>query len=215
MVSVNEFNSTNSILKFTFAPFKHNPEFHYLSQWCEETMKWDRVEPSFLGGRAHFSGEEVPPKVLEAVDKYIQNGYSYPQVLVFEEKHGTRYFDASTPRNLGMACLKILSERLNEGYYTVYGEEPEKPKYLPESVANDSYLKKQVEAQWGRFHRAQGQRREALGFVSSVQEVLVSLDYFKAYRLIDERSGYEYERAELECCEIATYVRKETRTVEA
>lgn len=38
-------------------------------------------------------------------------------ILVAREKHGDRYFDASTPELLAAASLKLLRERMKEGWY--------------------------------------------------------------------------------------------------
>jgi hypothetical protein len=47
-------------------------------------------------------------------------------ILIFKEKHGDRYFDASTPEAKSAAFLKILRERFNSGYYY---EEPKSPEH--------------------------------------------------------------------------------------
>lgn len=39
------------------------------------------------------------------------------QILVIKERHGTSYFQASTPEELDKSCKKILGEKLSGGYY--------------------------------------------------------------------------------------------------
>lgn len=39
------------------------------------------------------------------------------RIIMFEEKHQTRYFDASTDEVLSRACVKVLRERVDEGYW--------------------------------------------------------------------------------------------------
>jgi hypothetical protein len=39
------------------------------------------------------------------------------QIIVAEEKHGTYYYDASTPEAWAWSSLKILTNRFNEGYW--------------------------------------------------------------------------------------------------
>lgn len=39
------------------------------------------------------------------------------QILIAKEKHGKRYFDASTPELLAGACLTLLRERMEDGTY--------------------------------------------------------------------------------------------------
>jgi hypothetical protein len=45
------------------------------------------------------------------------------KILVAQEKHGNRYFKASTPEELDVSCKKILSERLEEKDYWYYNDE--------------------------------------------------------------------------------------------
>lgn len=39
------------------------------------------------------------------------------KIIVFKEKHGNRYFDASTDEKVQAVALKIFNERLKEGYW--------------------------------------------------------------------------------------------------
>lgn len=41
------------------------------------------------------------------------------QILVLTEKHGDRFFDASTPEKLDWSAAKVLKERAEEGYWYV------------------------------------------------------------------------------------------------
>lgn len=50
------------------------------------------------------------------------------RILVFREKHAHRYFDASTDELTAKACVKILRERMNDGYW--YSREYEKAEKL-------------------------------------------------------------------------------------
>lgn len=96
-------------------------------------------------------------------------------IVIFEEKHSTRYFDASTEDALAAACLKILKERLQAGYWyyrnyeapeLVFGAEDaaimamtdEQKSVLPESVRAD------IEQKQNRLIRqaANYQREKAL-----------------------------------------------------
>jgi len=45
------------------------------------------------------------------------------KILVAQEKHGNRYFKASTPEELDISCKKILSERLKEKDYWYWNDE--------------------------------------------------------------------------------------------
>lgn len=51
--------------------------------------------------------------------KYLENKYVCKpgKILVFKEKHSTRYFDMSTVENRNGAFLKLFKERKNDGWY--------------------------------------------------------------------------------------------------
>lgn len=114
-MKVNEFN--NNAFRFVHRPSKYAPEFHYLTQWCSETDSWQRVPPRWIQPRAHFDGFEIPDKILAGINEYIDNGTRVPCILISREKHGTRYFDASTLATMGSACLQLLNERTSGEYY--------------------------------------------------------------------------------------------------
>lgn len=52
--------------------------------------------------------------------------------FVFKEKHGTRYYDASTMKRAHGAALQVLKDRTEEGWYEDY--ELDDPKSQAESI---------------------------------------------------------------------------------
>lgn len=55
------------------------------------------------------------------------------KILVFTEKHGNRYMKASTQEELQESCLKVLRDRMDDGWYY----EPEEP-YQPTVSKEDA-----------------------------------------------------------------------------
>lgn len=41
----------------------------------------------------------------------------YPTIIIFEEKHGSRYFIAHNNKEVGQIALKVIADRLEEGYW--------------------------------------------------------------------------------------------------
>lgn len=41
----------------------------------------------------------------------------YADILVTNEKHGTYFYDVSTPEKLSKVCLALIKERLGDQYY--------------------------------------------------------------------------------------------------
>ena len=75
------------------------------------------------------------------------------KILIFKEKHGTRYMKASTPEEIQESCLKILRERLKFGYYDL-PECPEPPKISLEDGRNlPEMYKNSVEQEWKTYER--------------------------------------------------------------
>jgi hypothetical protein len=66
------------------------------------------------------------------------------RIIIFKEKHGDSYFDASTDEALTRACLAVLRDRNQYGWYY----EPEKPErsYSKEERAILAMTDEQVEA---------------------------------------------------------------------
>lgn len=65
-------------------------------------------------------------------------------IVIFKEKYGKRYFDASTPEALGLACVKVLKERAEAGYFYYREYEADGPKFDKETqealALNDEQL---------------------------------------------------------------------------
>lgn len=57
------------------------------------------------------------------------------RLIIFQERKGNRYFDASTLGRLDQACRFILQERLNAGMYDV-GDFPTPPENVSDEVLN-------------------------------------------------------------------------------
>ncbi len=71
--------------------------------------------------------------------KPVKNG-----ILIFEEKHGSRYFRAETREQLAAACLKIVKERHEAGWYG-YSTDPDYEKNKPKPPDCMGMTKDQIE----------------------------------------------------------------------
>jgi len=59
---------------------------------------------------------EITETLVAVLDEELHN-VSMTRILVVNEKHGDRYFDASTDAALHAAALKLVEERLEQGWY--------------------------------------------------------------------------------------------------
>jgi hypothetical protein len=124
------------------------------------------------------------------------------RVLVFTEKHRTRYFDASTDELLESACLKILRERNELGYY-YEPDAPRQEKVTEEDVeaASNDYLKKVAKAQLGRYQMELRRFQQEIDEYHMIKSTLDNNDGKLAYQILQGREDYEYEGMRLEFLE--------------
>ena len=123
-------------------------------------------------------------------------------ILVVEEKHGNRHFDASTPEKLHAACVKILKQRLKEGWYTP-GDEP-KLDYIDVSDIPDS-LKDLAVIEIKRYksqHKWWEQEVRDFDDINRVISFTGKLKLYnrqpESYGILEQRSNGEYERVHIE-----------------
>lgn len=128
------------------------------------------------------------------------------QILIAKEKHGDRYFDASSNEKLHKACVKLLQERLNEGYYQVYEDKDLiiTPDDVIEKLAGD--IKEACIRNNSLTKRRLREIEEDKAFLEDVNTVLNSQEIIMTRRrvpvpwsleLLLARSRYEYENVEL------------------
>lgn len=138
------------------------------------------------------------------------------KILIFNEKHGDRYFDASTDEKLHAACLKILRERVGpEGYWQfinpVDWESEWVQKYIEgwdiedaeiETIAIES-VQKQVRAQRAKARQRRNEYLRADEQWARARVALEENDGEAAYQILQERDGGEYEDFTIEYLEDA------------
>lgn len=133
-----------------------------------------------------------------------------PRLLIAKEKHGDRYFDASTDVQLTQACCKLLRERLAAGYY----DPGSPPRDIPMTDAQIEALPAAVSQSAKEHNRRvqQDHRRYAADqeYLQRVQEVLASttVRYTRgqvlAWQLLADREDSQYESVALEETEMGS-----------
>lgn len=132
------------------------------------------------------------------------------KILIFKEKHGNRYFDASTVEAIDKACKKILRERLNEGWYEPYN--PGKNiKTLDEAIiaqlpAEYQEVEREKIANKLAYEKEFEKDKQFLAEVKECIESPIKINkngYCLSYRLIYIRRYCAYENFELEDLEEA------------
>ena len=126
------------------------------------------------------------------------------QIIIAHEKHGTRYFDASTPEVLAESAFKLLKERWEDGYWYYSDDPPEDKDVLSEEqiAALPTETLRNFESQkrkqyLRKVNNWQKNQKEYLSIKNCVENNLKD----QAWKLLRIRSGYEYETVELETLE--------------
>jgi hypothetical protein len=106
--------------------------------------------------------------------KYLERRLSESGILVFREKHGNRYFICNTKEDYCRAAIKIIKERLDEGWY--WDEEDDDDNQAAAEYAGVKRRKRYV-------------RKDE----TTARQIVESNDLVRAYMFLEERSDYEYE----------------------
>jgi hypothetical protein len=120
------------------------------------------------------------------------------KILIFEEKHCHRFFDASTKELKRAAALKILTERLKDGYWYDAGrqdnkpEPPDVPKYIVEHLPKGNFRDEGLR-RWDVFEAQMKEYQRAVEFEARVKAAVKNKDGAAALSLLDERSDGQYE----------------------
>lgn len=117
-------------------------------------------------------------------------------IMIVEEKHGPRYFDASNVNKAGAAARMILEERLGEGWYDVE-EEPKQPSIDRRKILGlpKDRITETIRQAWEQYDLDLKQYDFDNEFNATVQKALTERDDRLAVGLLQYRSskGYEYE----------------------
>lgn len=154
------------------------------------------------------------------------------KMIVYHGKHSTDYWDATTPELFAASALQILTENFNYGWY--YKPDEPKPytaelitaesvNALPDGPVKQAAISEhnRQRAQVDRYKRDLRDYNEALSWYNEAKRVVEEKDLSStvltnrrtgkvireipcAWKLLEQRSDYEYERVELETLHMPT-----------
>jgi hypothetical protein len=144
------------------------------------------------------------------------------RIIVCQEKHGTRYYDASSDEEWAKSALKILSDRLDDGYWYYDPRAESHPFSLDLRKKRDELLAitdEQIDAipseeardlLRAKREQARAELREEADEIEEYERIRAVVEAQdesfvtvgrsrepKAWRLLEARSGHEYESVEL------------------
>jgi hypothetical protein len=132
------------------------------------------------------------------------------RILILREKHGDRYFDVPDDEVLHKTCVKILKERLDEGWYGPFYKEPTLDKNVPPLAELNDMEEGPVKTAFVEIYK---KHKREMRYYTNEQAFLKALDeVFKmeydpeakravrqrAFGILESRGGGEYEDALLE-----------------
>ena len=130
------------------------------------------------------------------------------RILVLTEKHGYRYFDASTDKLLAQAALLVLKERQEDGgWYEKPDAEPPPLDFAESDIDKmPASMRDEARTKYKLYRSLCNDYREACDDQARVNHAISTNDGMSAWHILRDRSRYEYERAELENLEDASSV---------
>lgn len=132
------------------------------------------------------------------IPTFSQNEFS-PQLAIFKEKHGDRYYLIYKAEDFQKVCLKLIKERNEYGYYSHLGreKEPVAPSFTKESIPSlPSEFQKEALNTWNKYARDMKWFKESTELYELKNKAL-SGDLQSAGEFISSMCGGEYEGYEI------------------
>lgn len=122
------------------------------------------------------------------------------RILVLSEKHGDRYFDASTEEALYNSALTILTGRLKEGYWYPIPENTQKKlDYTQEDIAKmPPSMQASAQKALNSYVQGQGYYQNEVQEFKMINDAVKNKDGKTAWKILRLRGDAEYERVSLE-----------------
>ena len=122
------------------------------------------------------------------------------RILVCHEKHGHRYFDASTEEALYNSALMILKGRLMENHwYSMPEYSPQKLDYTQTDIAKmPASMQSSAQSKLNSYNQCLATYQNDLDEFKMINDAVKHSDGKMAWKLLRLRSGFEYEGVRLE-----------------
>lgn len=125
---------------------------------------------------------------------------NYPQIFVFNEKHGDRYLMVDSADAEKKMFLQVLKERNEQGWYSwmkEYKPYGESPKYTREDIekmpSSMELEKKRLMMEFTKWERLEKEASQIRNDWSKIQKAISESNGKMAAYLIDSYSEGEYE----------------------
>lgn len=118
------------------------------------------------------------------------------RILVLEEKHGTTFLNASTDAKLHKAALSVVKSRLDPEYGFYCEEDPPESENITQADIDklpDGRGKNLLVAQLKNYERDLKEYEQINQNYSNAKKAVKTHDGKTAWRILQSRSGWEYE----------------------
>jgi len=145
----------------------------------------------------------------------LDTSFNYNNVLILKEKHGNRMFYVSNLPSLFKTCRNIVMERIKDGYWYPTKKDIEKdtdyqkPSMTKEDIEKlkDGPVKKAALEEWSHYEHYLKYKKSKLAQIEDIEFIKKNDDLLggkRAYLLLKERNGAEYEGFSLEEMEVVS-----------
>jgi len=174
---------------------------YHLRAWSDLKQTWVMPQPGRI--RVRVCVPEGTPfaevQVSMSYVRQVQAMIDQPTLLVFKEKHEDRYYLCRNIDELGTACLDVMRDRRDQGYYKSYPVAMNKPKTIVADIdPADDELRVATHRMWERYARAEEQARRSEETEKLAEEILEKGLLTEAFWFLHDRDDNEYERMEVE-----------------
>lgn len=115
--------------------------------------------------------------------KYLERQLASSGILIFKEKHGTRYFVCNTKADFCKAAMKVLRDRLESNYW-----------YHDDELEPEEIAKQEAAAYAGVVYRQPKLCKDK----TRATKISTANDCEAAYEFLYDRADCEYEHMEIE-----------------
>ena len=123
-----------------------------------------------------------------------------PSVLIFKEKHGSRYFSVTNDKELFAVALKVLTERFKDGYwYYAPGFTHTKPDFTEEQIkAMPLSLREEAWKKFNAYKTAVRQYELERSDYDAIVKAVNTKDGKAAWDCLRNHNDGQYEGYEIE-----------------
>lgn len=136
----------------------------------------------------------------QSISEEKPNLHYSTRILIFEEKHGDRFFLVSSVEEFHLACKKIFDQRVDQGWYNwiTEEEEPTMPDFAEETIPSlPESMRTEAKNTWTRYKNQLASYKDNQHLLK-IMEIAKGGDAAACCEVLKELKGNEYEKFRFE-----------------